>query len=188
MSTTAYTLAEIAQTLNRSPAVISGLQARFELPGFEGAAYSDAYLAFLKTLVCLRTLGIAEDRLLHLWHREKKLLQLLHVDSAGSRTWFLDSCGAITRRDRRLLLSNYDIGIAVPAHAIQLGLNFSERPPELFPGKEMGEDALHVLNEIIPLQTAIRADVAVELPHLRETVKWAARLFSPATAAHSTSP
>jgi hypothetical protein len=166
----------ITKRLNRPAVVVSGLQNRFELPAFEGAAYSDAYLAFLKTLVCLRTIGIAEDRLLRLWHLEKKLLQLLHVDSTGSKTWFLDSCGAITRRDRRLLLSNYDIGIAVPAHAIQLGLNFAATLPELFAGKEMGEDALRVLNDIIPLQTAIRADVAAELPHLRETVKWAARL------------
>ena len=98
------------------------------------------------------------------------------MDSTGSTTWFLDSCGAITRRDRRLLLSNYDIGIAVPAHALQLGLDFSEKLPELFAGKEMGEDALRVLNEIIPLQAAIRVDVAAELPHLRETAKWPARL------------
>ena len=42
----------------------------------------------------------------------------------------------------------------------------------------MGEDAPRVLNDFIPLQTAIRADVAAELPHLRETVKWAARLVS----------
>ena len=170
MSTAPHTLADIAQRLNRPAVVISGLQNRFELPAFEGASYSDAYLAFL------RTLGIAEDRLLRLWVLEKKLLQLLHVDSTGSKTWFLDSCGAITRRDRRLLLSNYDIGIAVPAHALQLGLNFAATLPELFAGKEMGEDALRVLNDIIPLQTAIRADVAAELPHLRETVKWAARL------------
>jgi hypothetical protein len=134
------------------------------------------YLAFLKAVLHLRTLGIAEERLLRLWHLEKKLLQLLNVDSTGSKTWFLDSCGAITRRDRRLLLTNYDIGIAVPAHALQLGLNFSEELPELFAGKEMGEDALRVLNEIIPLQAAIRADVAAELPHLREAAKWAARL------------
>jgi hypothetical protein len=176
MSTTAHTLAEMAKALNQPAVAVSGLQNRFELPAFEGAGYSDAYLAFLKAVICLRTLGIAEDRLLGLWLLEKKLLQLFHEDSAGSRTWFLDSCGAITRRDHRLLLSNYDIGIAVPAHAIQLGLNFAATLPELFAGKEMGEDALRVLNDIIPLQTAIRADVAAELPHLRETVKWAARL------------
>src|ERR1035437_10350077 len=172
----AHTLADMAKALNRPAVVVSGIQGRFELPPAAAAGYSDAYLAFLRTAAHLRTLGIAEDRLLPLWHLEKKLLQLLHVDPTGSKTWFLDSCGAITRRDRRLLLTNYDIGIAVPAHALQLGLNFAEKLPELFAGKEMGEDALRVLNEIIPLQAAIRADVAAELPYLREAAKWAARL------------
>ena len=68
------------------------------------------------------------------------------------------------------------LGIAVPARALQLGLNFAEKTRELFAATEMGEDALRVLSDIIPLQTATRADVAAELPHLRETVKWAARL------------
>lgn len=176
MQSAGHTLADIAKALNRPAVVVSGIQGRFELPPAAAAGYSDAYLAFLRTVAHLRTLGIAEDRLLRLWHLEKKLLQLLHVDSTGSKTWFLDSCGAITRRDRRLLLTNYDIGIAVPAHALQLGLNFAEKTRELFAGKEMGEDALRVLNDIIPLQTAIHADVAAELPHLRQTAKWAARL------------
>ena len=176
MSATAHALADLVNALNRPAIIITSLQHRFELPSFGDAAYSDAYLAFLRTLIYLRALGIAEDRLLRLWRLEKKLLQLLHVDSTGSKTWFLDSCGAITGRDRRLLLTNYDIGIAVPAHALQLGLNFAEKTRELFAGKEMGEDALRVLNDIIPLQAGIRADVAAELPHLRQTVRWAARL------------
>lgn len=112
------TLGDMAKALNRPAVVLCGLQNRFEIPAFEGAGYSDAYLAFLRTVIFLRTLGIAEDRLLRLWHFEKKLLQLLHVDSTGSKTWFLDSCGAITRRDRRLL-SNYDLGMAVPSKALQ---------------------------------------------------------------------
>ena len=159
-------LGNMATSLNRPAVVIAGLQARFELPTFPDAGYSDAYLAFLRTLINLRTLGIAAER----------LLQLLHVDSTGSKTWFLDSCGAITRRDRRLLLSNYDIGIAVPSHALQLGLNFASTLPELFGGAEMGEAALRVLNDIIPLHAGILADVAADLPHLREAAKWAARL------------
>jgi hypothetical protein len=171
-----YTLADIAKALGRPATVISGLENRFELPRSDGAGYSGAYLALLRTITCLRTLGITEDRLLRLWRLEKKLLQLLHVDSTGSNTWFLDSCGATTRRERRLLLTNYDIGMAVPARALQLGLNFAAKPPEFSDGKEMGEDALRVLNEIIPVQSAIRTDVPAELPHLRETAKWAARL------------
>ena len=71
----------------------------------------------------------------------------------------------------------------VPAHALQLGLNFAAKPPELFAGKEMGEDALRVLNDIIPLQAAIRADITAELPHLRKAAKWASRLTSAANAA-----
>jgi hypothetical protein len=170
-----HTFGDLAKHLNRPPVLLSGLQNRFELPAGDEGGYTDAYLAFLRTLVYLRILGIAEDRLLRLWLLEKKLLQLIHVDSTGSKTWFLDSCGAFTGRDRRLLLSNYDIGIAVPAQALQLGLNFAEKTRELFACTEMGEDALRVLNDIIPLQAAIRADVATELPHLRQTAKWAAR-------------
>ncbi len=176
MSLTVHTLADLAKHLNRPAVVVSGFQTRFGLPVLQDSGYSEAYQAFLRTVVYLRTLGIAEERLLRLWRLEKKLLQLLHVDSTGSTTWFLDSCGAITRRDRRLLLTNYDIGIAVPAQALQLGLNFADKPPELFGGKEMGEDALRVLNEIIPLQAGIVADVAAEMPHLRETIGWANRV------------
>jgi len=176
MSPIAHTLADMANALNRPAVVITSLQHRFELPSFGGAAYSNTYLAFLRTLVSLRALAISEDRLLDLWHLEKKLLQLIHIDSTGSKTWFLDSCGAITRRERRLLLSNFDIGVPLPSHELQLGLDFAETTRELFAGTEMGEDAIRVLNKIIPLQTAILTDIAAELPHLRQTAKWAARL------------
>lgn len=176
MTATAHALADMANALHRPAVVITSLQHRFELPSFSGAGYSNAYLAFLRTLVSLRALAISEDRILDLWHLEKKLLQLIHVDSTGSKTWFLDSCGRTDHLNRRLLLSNYDIGVAVPAQAIQLGLDFAQRPPELFAGTEMGEDAIRVLNKIIPLHTSIRADIAAELAHLRQTAKWATRL------------
>jgi hypothetical protein len=65
------------------------------------------------------------------------------------------------------------IGIAITARALQLGLNFATAPPELSPGKKTDEANLRVLNDIILLQATIRADVAAQLPHLRQTVKWA---------------
>ncbi len=170
------TLGDLVKALNRPAVYLSGLQARFELPLYEGAAYSKAYLAFLQTVVFLRTLGIPEETLLRLWQLEKKLLQLLHADSNGSSTWFLDACGSITHRDRRLLLSNYDLGVTVPSKTLQLGLNFAEKLPELFGGAEMGEDALRVLNDYITLFGQIRTDIAAEVPRLREAVKWAVRL------------
>jgi hypothetical protein len=171
-----HTLGDLAKALNRSPVYLRGLQARFALPTFEGARYSDAYRAFLQILIFLRTLGIAEETLRDLWHIEKKLLTLLHVDSTGSSTWFLDACGPTSHRDRRLLLSNHDLGVPVPSNELQLGLDFSAKLPELFPGTEMGEDALRVLNDYLKLYHRIRGDVKTELPHVRAAATWASRL------------
>ena len=168
------TIGQIAKALNRPVVFISSLQTRFGLPTLP--AYPPAYIALLRTLVNLRSFGISEDRLQNLWQLEKKLLQLLHVDSSGSTTWFLDSCGRTSNRRRRLLLTNHDLGHAVPADAVQLGLNFAEKPIELFLGSAMGEDELRILNQIIPLRRAMLQDVAAELPHLRQAAKWAVLL------------
>lgn len=170
-----HTLAEIAKALNRPVVYLSGLQSRFELPVIEGAGYSDAYRTFLQTVVHLRSLGIAEDKLRELWDIEKKLLQLLHADTTGSPTWFLDSCGMTTHPKRRLLLTNHDLGFEIEGSGLQLGLNFADKTPELFAGKEMGEDALRVLQDYQKLYARIIADIKAELPHVREAVAWARR-------------
>ena len=171
-----HSLADMATKLNRSTVYLSGLQKRFELPAFEGATYPDAYLEFFRTVVYLRTLGASEETLRELWVLEKKLLTLLHVDSTGSRTWFLDACGRTPHRERRLMLSNFDLGIPLDAREVQTGLDFSDRLPELFEGKAMGEDALRVLDECLKLEKTILNDARAELPHVREAVKWAAHL------------
>ena len=165
-----HTFADLTKAMNRSTVYISGLQSRFELPVLDGAAYSDAYLAFLQTVIHLRTLSITEETLRDLWHMEKKLLQLLHADSTGSPTWFLDSCGATSNPKRRLLLTNHDMGCEIHGKSLQLGLNFAETTPELFAGREMGEDALRVLNEYRKLYSRIRDDVKAEIPNLRAAV------------------
>jgi hypothetical protein len=170
------TFADLAKALNRSTVYLSGLQSRFELPNFDGAGYSEAYLAFLQTVVHLRTLSITEETLRDLWHIEKKLLVLLHADSTGSPTWFLDSCGATTSPKRRLLLANYELGAEVQGQGVQLGLNFADTAPELFAGQEMGEDALRVLKDYRKLHERIRAEVKAELPQIRSAVLWAKRL------------
>ncbi len=168
-----HTFADLAKTLNRSTVYLSGLQTRFELPTFDGACYSAAYLAFLQTVVHLRTLSITEETLRDLWHIEKKLLVLLHADSTGSATWFLDSCGATTSPKRRLLLTNYELGAEVHGKGLQLGLNFADTAPELFAGQEMGEDVLRVLNDYRRHHARIAADVKAELPQVRAAVAWA---------------
>lgn len=131
-----HTLADLARALHRSAVYLHGIQARFELPAFDGDGYSTAYLELLRTLVYLRTLAVSEETLRDLWQIEKKLLQLLHADSTGSPTWFLDSCGATTHPERRLLLTNYDLGVPFTGGEVQTGLNFADSLPNCSPARK----------------------------------------------------
>ena len=171
-----HKLGDMAKTLNRPVVYLHGLQSRFELPVLERTAYSDAYLAFLRAVVSLRMLNVSEENLLKLWHLEKKLLTLLHADSIGSPTWFLDACGPTNKPHHRLLLSNFNMGFQLKSKAVQLGLNFTEVVPELFDGKEMGEDALRGLGQYLKLFSRIQADMSAEIPLLREATRWCGRL------------
>lgn len=56
------------------------------------------------------------------------------------------------------------MGFELKSQAVQLGLNFSVAAPELFAGKEMGEDALRVLAQYLKLHTRIQADMIAEIP------------------------
>lgn len=171
-----HTLGDMAKALNRSPVYLHGLMARFDLPVMKNKDYSDAYLAFLRVVVFLRVLDVKEETLRELWHLEKKLLQLLHVDSTGSPTWFLDACGQTTNPRHRLLLTNHDIGVAIPSGALQLGLNFGTELPELFAGSDMGEDALRILHDCQKVMSRVQAEAKAELPLLRGAARWSARL------------
>jgi hypothetical protein len=170
------TLGAIAKELNRPAVYLRGLQARFELPVFEDAGYPDAYFAFLRTVVFLRMLNAPEETLRDLWRLEKKLLRLLNMDSTGSKTWFLDACGQTTHLKRRLLLSNYDLGVRLPAGTLQLGLNFESKLPEFFAGSEMGESAIRVLGDYLKIYARIQAGVSAEAPLVRTAARWASRL------------
>ena len=169
----------MATLLNRPVIVLAGLQKRFELPPPPNGIYSDAYLEFLRTLVYLRSFGISEETLRDLWNLEKKLLLLLHVEASGSPTWFLDACGRPGHRERRLLLSHFDLGIPLNGRELQPGLDFSDQLPELFSGREMGEDAWRVLRQCLALRETILREVRAELPGLRNAAKWAAHLPNP---------
>ena len=171
-----HTLSDMMKALNRRAVVLHGLQARFELPAMEGAGYSEAYLAFLRTVVFLRMLNVSEELLREAWCLEKKLLQILKLDLNDSQTWFLDSCAETTHKSRRLLLTNHDLGFELPSRTLQLGLNFDTESPELFAGKEMGEDALRVLSEYLKLHKRIQESVSAELPLVKQTTIWSRRL------------
>lgn len=174
-----HTLGDMVKALNRSPVYIQGIQKRFDLPLLKGAGYSSSYLLFLQTVICLRTLNISEEAILELWRIERKLLQILHADSDGSDTWFLDSCGSRRNRKHRLLLSNFDMGVYLASGTLQLGLKFSDNAKELFTGKEMGEDALALLNAYLSAAAALQASVTAEAPTLRTALRLARRITPP---------
>lgn len=174
-----HRLTDLARSLNRSTVYLSGLQTRFELPVFPGAGYSRAYLSFLTTLVHLRTLAVPEETLRELWITEKKLLLLLHADTSVSPTWFLDSCGCESNPNRRLLLSNHDVGVDLNSDGVQLGLDFTDALPELFPGREMGEDVLRAFNAYRRQSADVIAKVTAELPHVNAAMRWAKSRVGP---------
>jgi hypothetical protein len=72
--------------------------------------------------------------------------------------------------------AHHDLGVPLTGSELQTGLNFASALPELFAGRDMGEDALRVLREILKTRARILADIATELPHVRAAVKWATPL------------
>jgi hypothetical protein len=167
------TLGDLSKALHRPVVYLHGVMARFELPLPGEGGYPAPYQAFLRTLVYLRAMNVSEDSLRELWGMEKKLLQLLHADSAGSPTWFLDACCQTTHPRRRLLLSNYDMGVELGSRSLQPGLNFEASPAELFPGKEMGEDAMLLLGKVQSLTRRIHGEVRQEAPLVKAALHWA---------------
>ena len=112
---------------------IAGVQKRFGLPVLE--SYSEGYECFLRKILHLRVLGVSEESLREFWALERKLIEVLHLDPQSSPTWMVDACAVAADPDRRLLLSNIDLGFLLPASDLQIGLNFAASSPELFAGK-----------------------------------------------------
>jgi len=104
--------------------------------------------------------------------KSMKLIELLHPDPQSSPTWMVDACCYPSDPDRRLILSNIDLGFPLPATDLQIGLNFAASSAELFAGKEMGEDALRLISDYRTRLTAIRSTVASESLILLAALKW----------------
>jgi hypothetical protein len=165
---------EIAERLGRPSIWILGIQKRFGLPVLE--SYSEGYESFLRKILHLRVLGVSEESLREFWAVERKLIEVLHLDPQSSSTWMVDACAFPADPDRRLLLSNIDLGFILPATELQIGLNFATSSPELFAGKEMGEDVLKVLQDYRTRLAAIRLSVDSESKILRDALKWGRQL------------
>jgi len=75
-----------------------------------------------------------------------------------------------------LLLTNQDLGVSLRSQTLQLGLNFEDSLPELFAGREMGEDVLRVLGEYLKDFTRVQAEMNSELRIVRAAARWAGQL------------
>jgi len=69
------------------------------------------------------------------------------------------------------MLSNFDIGVYLAPGTLQLGLQFSETTKELFTGKEMGEDALALLDAYLKASSVLVDAIPAELPNLRTATR-----------------
>jgi len=165
---------QMAERLGRPAVWIAGVQKRFGLPVLE--SYPEGYESFLRKIVHLRVLGVSEETLREFWTVERKLIEVLHLDSQSSSTWMLDACSVAADPNRRLLLSNIDLGFPLPATDLQIGLNFAASSPELFAEKEMGEDALRLISDYRTRLASIRLSVGSELSVLKGAIKWGKEL------------
>ncbi|MEI6377626.1 MAG: hypothetical protein WCO97_10575 [bacterium] len=165
---------DLTTRLGRPAIWISGVQKRFVLPVLE--SYSEGYECFLKKILHLRVLGVSEESLREFWAVERKLIEVLHLDPQSSPTWMVDACAYHSDPNRRLLLSNIDLGFPLPATDLQIGLNFAASSPELFAGREMGEDALRLISDYRTRLVSIRSCVKSEFNILRGALKWGKEL------------
>ena len=161
---------ELAEKLGRPALWISRMRKRFGLPVLE--QYPECYEAFIRKVRDLRNLGVSEERLGALWDVERKIITILHLDLGGGELSLIEGCSVEADPDHRLLLSNADLGVPLMALDLQTGLDFQVRPPELFEGKEMGEDALRLLREYRKLLKEIMETVARERNVLKDSLRW----------------
>jgi len=164
------TSTSLSNALGRPALWISRQRKRFGLPVLED--YPECYVAFLRKVRDLRNLGVSEEKLGDLWDLEKKLIAILHLDLGGGELSLIDGCSAEADPERRLLLSNADLGMPLMARDVQTGLDFQSRPRELFEEKEMGEDALRLLGEYRDLLQEVRESVGRERVVLKSSLQW----------------
>jgi hypothetical protein len=161
---------ELSIKLGRPALWISRMRKRFGLPVLE--QYPECYETFLRKVRDLRNLGVSEEKLGALWDVERKIIAILHLDLGGGELSLIEGCFVEADPDHRLLLSNADLGVPLTALDLQTGLDFQVRPPELFEGKEMGEDALRLLREYRKLLKSMQETICRERKILTEGLRW----------------
>ena len=160
-------LKELAEASGKTVPFVMNLQQKFALPSCK--EYSAGYAALVKKLVFLDACSVPAKDGLALLTAEKRLLELLKVDTLDPvPEWFENLC-TMKSGPNRLLLSGYDLE---RKSGVQPGLDFAEREKELFGHQEMGADAIRALKLCREATAAVQSRLRQELPLLSAALKW----------------
>ena len=172
-----YSFVELCQALRKSQVFMRNLQSGLDLfiaPNSD--RYGEAYLNFLQKVVALRTLNIAVEDIRDLFIKEKRIMEMLHVDTASdSPTWYLDGCELHSSSESRLFLTGYDVGVPLYSGNVQPQLNFDGEPRELFTGPDMGEDVREFCKNYWRQLEKLKRRILEEKQVLRSALAWADR-------------
>lgn len=164
----------LAKRVGKSAPYVMTLQKKFGLPACKN--YPEGYAVLIKKMIYLSICSVPDKDIKSLLSREKKLLELLKIDSLyDGELWFESMC-AMKPGPTRLLLSGHDLGHPVDCKTIQTGLDFSEREKELFQSSEMGASALRELQRYSETFNTVKARIKQELSTVEYAQKWAAHL------------
>ena len=173
-----YSFPELCQALGKSQLYVRNLQTGLDMyvPG-NGTRYADAYVQFMSKIVALRTLNIPLEDIRDLFIKEKRILEMLHVDSSSeSPTWYLDACQAGDREESELFLTGYDVGAPLHSGKVQAHLNFSQTGKELFSGPAMGEDVNEFCKVYSRQLERLKRRMQEERIVVRRALAWADRV------------
>jgi hypothetical protein len=173
---------DLCKALGKGPNYIRNLQTHLELhfPRKE-QGYSKAYCHFLDRVIFLRAFSVPVDDIADLLRKEKKILELLHLDSmSDSPTWYLDMCPEEPNgTGTQLLLTGHELGFPVSGEVIQSNLDFKRRQAELFTSQEIGEDVRKVLRLYHKQLDKVRDRISAEKPILERALFWSEQAFWP---------
>lgn len=167
-------LNELAKAVGKSAPYVMTLQKKFGLPSCK--AYPDGYAILVKKLLYLSICSVPDKEIKSLLSKEKKLLELLKVDSLHDGDLWFESMCSMKSGPKRLLLSGHDLGHPVECKTIQTGLDFNEREKELFQSSEMGASALRELQRYSEILSKVKERIEQERPSVESALKWASHL------------
>lgn len=173
------TLQDVCRDVGKNHVYIGQIQTALDLYKPEPPRYYNrGYINFLSKCTALRTFGVGLGDIQDLFRKEIKALRLLHFDThSESPTWYLDGCTLEGKDPHRLLLTGVDVGFPVMSGAVQTGLDFGSREPELFESHQMGENLEHVMDLYRRQVGKIRKRVEEERPVIRAAMSWSTKAF-----------